>query len=308
MFNSIRTRTPEQVAADEANNNWAASRRALRPQAAPTVAGSSRLSDVHVPDPATERARARAQAEIAAKQHGKITKAAERAHRHKLLTQFYQGGPQMMDLLNRSTRKTPDRECTAQDYRLVARMGRIAADDFLSPHVLSDAEAVTILEFMNVQNPPVWPDGNAWLVCMDLLNLEGIIRPAIVNQPVTEAEPAVEGNPYKCSDFSGSDYARYERQQLVRDHDREHTQVFRAGLNAAAAELGVGISEADVLVIREKCSSLPYHQWTPERIANVALATLGGPTAIRRDPEDSLSGTEFLQAHRLGSSVQREGR
>jgi hypothetical protein len=167
------------------------------------------------------------------------------------------------------------------------------------------------MQFMNAQHPPIWPDGNAWLICMDVLHLENIIRPVIFNAPVgAEPEPAVEEkNPFAWSDYNGSDYAKWERQKLVRDFDAEHTAVFRAGLTAAAAELGgIELSREDVRLVREKCNGLAFHEWTPERIKNVALATFGGPTAVPRDPEDVLSSTEYLQTHRLGTSVMREGK
>ncbi len=305
-FKSLGNRSPQEIAADELNNNWAASRRALRPQAAPSIAGSSRLSDVHVPDPVLERAREKAAREVANKEHKKLTAKAERAHRHKLLTEVYTGSPQLMDLLNTCNRMTPSRVLSSQDYKCQCTMGLERANEFLDPP-LTDAEAVTVMQFFHAQLPNLYPDSTSWIVACDILTAENVIRQTVFFQPVTEPEPVAAGNPHPYSDYSGSDFAKWERAQLVRDFDQEHLKVFRTGLAAASAELGgLEISEADVKFIREKCSSLPFHEWTSERIKNVAVATLAGPIAVQRDPEDSLSSLEYLRAHKLGTSYQRQ--
>src|ERR1700687_3030265 len=112
MFQSIRTRTAEQIAADEANNAWMASRRALRPQPVPTIQGNARVPELAGGfDPKLVAARARAQAETERKQHKKLTAKAERVHRQKILTQPYESSPSMMDLLNQCVRVTPAVEC-----------------------------------------------------------------------------------------------------------------------------------------------------------------------------------------------------
>jgi len=136
----------------------------------------------------------------------------------------------MIDLLNKCVRVTPDRECSPQDYRIQAKMGRDQADDFLSPNKLSDAEAVTILQFMNVQLPPIWPDGNGWLICMDILHLENIIRPAIRIAPVAEPEEieAERKNPHV---FGSKEYDAWDHAQKVIDVQRENP-AFRAGAAA----------------------------------------------------------------------------
>jgi hypothetical protein len=263
-----------------------------------------RVPEFPAVDPILARAREKAAREVANKEHKKLTAKTERAHRQAILTKPYESSPSMMDLLNQCVRVTPAVECNAQDYRIVAKMGRTAADDFLSPHTLSDTEAVVILQFMNVQLPPIWPDGNAWLTCMDILHLENIIRPAIFNQPV-EAEPEPE-QPEQCPFVYGSrEQESWDRAQYRKELNAEISPEFRRG--AMSLQLEQALTPADMkrLMVALESMKLPL---TAPNVRRAGIQLYGElVTNLTPEEQQQLSASREIDAMTSAEMKSRFG-
>lgn len=236
-----RSASPADVEAQRvAEQDFIARRNAGKPAVIETV--PYRVSDVRVVDPAVERARVKAAREIANKEHKNISKQAERAHRHKMLSEPYSGTPLLMDLLNTCNRMTPSRILSAQNYKCQCTLGLEQANEFLTSP-LTDAEAVTVLQFFHAQLPNLYPDSTSFIVACDILTAENVIRQTVFSQPVAESPEPVEPekNPYV---WGSSEADLWDRAQYRREFTAEVSREFRKG--ALSLQLVQELTTADM--------------------------------------------------------------
>jgi len=323
MFQSIRSRTPEQAAADAANLQWQADRRATRPQATVDMfAGSSRVPEFAKNDPAQVKAQHDAERRNL-ERLAQLTKKEKFAARKTVLTKSWHS-PEMRTLrqgltvelatyldalMEQADSKVPERMFSAADWTYVIGLAKDNFNCDLESRNLSSLtpeEGLALVHFCRAQNPPLYLGSESNLsTAFECLKALGVIRfaePEVLLEP-EPGEP--EKNPYRWDDNPRSDYAIWDRQHMADALRIEMSPEFRAGAKECAEQLGVDLYPADMHRLMQACAGLPI-PLKVEAVKRVALKLFGN--VITRDPEDHLSSLEYLRAHNLGTSVQREGR
>ena len=262
------------------------------------------------PPPAMDSALAKQLAANTAAHAAKLSKVALRQRKAALFTTPYDKVSESLASCEKRAPGDFPSSFSQDDWIMIGKLALQRANEDLQLQGVSpitDKEAADISTFLAANDVYLGSDG-ALLVGFSVLVAEGIIRPQAAVQAA--AEPVAERkNPFPYSDYSGSDYAKWDRSEMKRGFQEEHKSIFRAGAEAAAAELGgIEISTANMHRLSDKCDGLPFHEWSAERVKQIALRMFGGATAVTRDPEDSLSSLEYMQKHQLGNAVMREGK
>jgi hypothetical protein len=258
MFKNASDRTPAEIAADEANNNWVTERRNLRPTATVNdFAGSSRVPEFAKNDPAQIKAQREAERKNA-ERLAKLTKKERFAVRRVALTQSWHS-PEMRTLrqsleselaahldvlMEQANTKVPEKMFSTADWTYVIGL---AKDNFncdlesWNLSALTPEEGLALVHFCRAQDPPLYLGSESNLrIAFECLKAFGAIRSA---QPeaVTEPEPVEpEKNPYRW-DGNPSDYAIWDMNKMREARHEEMRERTVSPILSAASSKHCGL-------------------------------------------------------------------